>query len=117
MKNLKPSQLPVHTAIDDSKYGEYLKVQDGIWEEVYSGCCSWSGRLSDDGRPSPYGDKYGLSTGAKADDMFTDFKIIAVPPGFVFHAETLHGPIIDGFGQFADGTVSHECGGYNCEKS
>jgi hypothetical protein len=79
MKNLKPSQLPEGTVIEVPKYGTYLKVSDGVWEEVYSGCCSSTGRISDDGRHSEYGDKYGWSTDENADDIFQDFKIVSLP--------------------------------------
>lgn len=114
MRNLKPSQLPVNTVIDVTDYGKFLKVDESTWEEVWSGCCSSTGRLSDDGRKSTDSEKYGLSTDEKADDIFTDFKVIAADPEVTFDDTALHGNWVITTQTYTDGMGEHFCKGYNC---
>ena len=124
MKNLKPSQLPEGTVIDDQKYGEYIKRADGIWEEMDCGFLGDRERVTDDGfdrnRESYKGflSRTGLADTDKSDEYFKDYKVIAVPPGFVFvgDAEPIHGPWSVWFGSvYSDGSPIHDCKGYNCE--
>jgi hypothetical protein len=119
MKNPKPSQLPENTVIDDERYGEYIKRTEGVWEEFESDMLGDKIRISDDGYES-YDDRalrLNLTWKHKSDDYFKDYRVIAVPPEFVFvgDAESLHGPYIDALGGFSDGARPHECKGYNCE--
>lgn len=121
MRNLKPSQLPMNTVIDDERYGEYIKRADGIWEET---SCDYMGdreRVTDVGYDKNMDHKewytrYGLCDRRKSDDYFAEYEVVAVPPGFVFvgDAESIHGPLLDVLGGYADGTRVHDCKGYNC---
>jgi hypothetical protein len=115
LRNLKPSQLPVNTVIDVKGIANFFKVDECTWEEVWSGCCSSIGRISDDGRTTPYSTKYGLSTPSKADDVFTDFKVISISIDSEVDDIELHGDFDRTSGSFADGTLAHECKGYNCD--
>jgi hypothetical protein len=127
MKNLKPSQLPVGTVIDDESEGVFIKQPyiDGLKREV----SVWSAvdydymgpdRISDEGCVTTHDKGYfHLTSSKKSDDYFTDYKIVAVPPGFVFPdgAEGLHGPVVSGGVEYLDGTsIFHACEGYNCEE-
>lgn len=123
MKNLKPSQLPEGTVIDDETRGEFIKRADGIWEEMDRDYMGDRDRVTDIGYEDSgmdYRDwytKYPMCDQRKSDDYFTDFEVIATPPDFVFVGVMLHGPLLDGIGGYADGTRPHACDGYNCEKS
>ena len=120
MKNLKPSQLPEGSVIDDERYGEYIKRDDGIWEET---SCDYMGdreRVTDIGYAdftpkTEWYSRYGLCGRKKSDDYFKDYKIIATPPDFYLNARTLHGDLIGDTGIYLDGTPIHGCKGYNCE--
>lgn len=122
MKNLKPSQLPEGTVIDDQYYGEYIKRADGIWEELDSNYMGDRERVTDVGYDEntdylEWTRRYSMCDRRKSDDYFTYFKIVAVPPGFDFSGKALdvHGPWVDAIGGYVDGTRPHECKGYNCE--
>lgn len=123
MKNLKPSQLPEDTVIGKKAWGHYdqlyIKKADGIWEDLFSGCgcCEPHEKISDKGCLKD--ENYALdspTTTMTSDEYFTDFKIIAVPPGVVFDVEALHGPFIDVTQTYLDATNPHDCKGYNCEE-
>jgi hypothetical protein len=123
VRNLKPSQLPAGTVIDDKRYGEYIKRPNGIWEELD---CDYMGdreRVTDAGYDHNGKESYPeflrrteRADMKKSDDYFTTYEIIAVPPGFVFvgDAESLHGYWFDVLGGYSDGTRQHDCKGYNC---
>ena len=127
MKNLKPSQLPVGTVIGTEAHYEelYIKREGNYWEDLFSGCghCEDSVRVGDEGCDhnvvhSAYGCRNTVSY--TSDIYFTDYKIIALPPGFILDSETLHGFLISGGGvlEYQDGTrPDHDCGGFNCEES
>ena len=90
MKHLKPSQLPKNTVIGTGPHYEslYIKLADGIWEDLFSGCgcCVDREKISDAGCEKDV-DFYGLgsmTTTETSDDYFKDYKVVAVPPGFVF---------------------------------
>lgn len=91
VKNLKPSQLPEDTVIGTRAphYEDlYIKRADGIWEDLFSGCgcCEESVRVSDAGcvKDEQYYSRGGMTTTKTSDEYFTDYKVIAVPPDFVF---------------------------------
>jgi hypothetical protein len=124
VKNLKPSKLPEGTVIDDAKWGEHIKRADGIWEELDSDYMGDRYRVTDSGYDKDGDESYveflrrtSRADSTKSDDYFTDYKIIAVPPEFVFvgDAESIHGPMSKWFGVYSDGTRKHDCKGYNCE--
>ena len=123
MKNLKPSQLPENTVIDDERYGEYIKRVDGVWEET---SCDYMGdreRVTDVGynetemTSREWYDRYPIHHREKSDDYFKNYEVVAVPPGFVFvgDAESLHGPWFNEIGGYSDGSRPHVCKGYNCD--
>jgi hypothetical protein len=123
MKNLKPSQLPENTVIgkDGPNYEElYIKRDNGVWEDLFAGCgcCVDREKISDDGceKDELYYSQGGMTTTKTSDEYFEDFKVISLPPGFVFvgDAESIHGPLLDVLGGYSDGTRPHECKGYNC---
>lgn len=127
MKNLKPSQLPVDTVIAKKAWGKYkglyIKSEGGYWEDLFSGCgcCTDSERISDEGceldEDDLYDSQYSLTTKKTSDEYFEDYKVISVPPGFVFvgDTESLHGNYSYKTMTYADGTSIHDCPGYNCE--
>lgn len=121
MKNLKPSQLPVRTVIGTKAphyESLYIKGEDGIWEDLFSGCgcCQDNERISDQGCKSTFDDhSLRLTTTKTSDEYFMDFKVIAADPEVVWDGEALHGPWIDDYLTFVDGTSIHMCKGYNCE--
>ena len=120
MKNLKPSQLPEGTVIDDEKQGEYIKRADNVWEELDMDYMGDRQRVSDEGYTNYWdagASTRNLTWRAKSDEYFTEYKIIAVPPGFVFvgDAESIHGKWYQIVGSYEDGSRPHECRGYNCE--
>lgn len=117
VKNLKPSQLPEGSVIDDLKQGEYIKRSGGVWEET---SCDYMGdreRVSDRGyerfSDMPYA--LGLSWCEKSDVYFKSYILIASTPGFTFDDELLHGVWVDAYGSYIDGTPMHDCEGYNCD--
>jgi hypothetical protein len=123
-KNLKPSQLPEGTVIDDPRHGEFIKRADNIWEEMESGFLGDKDRVTDSGYDKNGTESYpeflrrtGLGETKKSDDYFVGCKVVAVPPGFVFvgDAESIHGPWVELLGGYADGSRKHDCKGYNCE--
>lgn len=126
MKNLKPSQLPENTVIDDERYGEYIKRSGGLWEEMDRNNLGDRERVTDTGYDKngslTYAEwlrAYGLPSTEKSDDYFKNYRIVAVPPEFVFvgDAESLHGPWVERLRSYYDGSRSHDCKGYNCEES
>jgi hypothetical protein len=121
MKNLKPSQLPEGTVIDDDRHGEYIKRADGLWEET---SCDYMGdrervvdiSFKDSGMThKEWYTRYPTSGRSPSDEHFKSFKIIAVPPGFVLSDEMLHGPWDVDQQIYADNHVAHYCKGYNCD--
>lgn len=122
MKNLKPSQLPDNTVIDDERHGEYIKRADGIWEELDSDYMGDRERVTDVGydENTDYIDwirRYPMCDRRKSDDYFTYYKVLAIPPDFVFvgDAESIHGPWVELLGGYSDGSRKHDCKGFNCE--
>lgn len=122
MKNLKPSQLPVKTVIgNEAPHYEdlYIKDSDGLWIDLFSGCgcCIDGERISDAGctKDEKYYSRGGMTTTMSSDEYFTDFKVVAVPPDYVFDAVELHGPWRRESGTYSDGSASHSCKGYTCE--
>lgn len=120
MKNLKPSQLPVSTVIGTRAphYDVlYIKRADGIWEDFDCDYCDGSERISDTGCSSE--DRWKsdpwVSTDKTSDEYFKNFTIIAAPPGYVFDKELLHGVWIYELAAYADGTLMHDCKGFNCD--
>lgn len=117
MKNLKPSQLPEGTVIDDAKQGEYIKRVGGIWEELDRDYMGTRERVSDQGyeRYSDMPRNLDLTWTDKSDDYFTEYNVIASEPSFRFSDIGLHGKFVMEAGTFLDGTPMHNCKGYNCE--
>lgn len=122
MKNLKPSYLPIKTVIMSlsglDNEDLYIKSENGFWEDLFSGCgcCTDSVRVSDNGCGEE--DKYsrgGPTTTKTSDDYFTEYKVIAAPPGYEFDESYIHGVWSRDSWTFADGTGLHACGGFNCE--
>jgi hypothetical protein len=120
MKNLKPSELPEGTVIDDERQGEYIKRAEGVWEEMDRDYMGDRQRVTDAG----YSDSedYGAflrrterADMQKSDDYFTDYKVIASDPEFDFGGVMLHGQWDSESGTHVDGTANHYCKGYNCE--
>lgn len=107
MKNLKPSQMPVNTVVevpeDHEWAGEYIKVDNSIygiyWDPI--GCEDCQGVT-------------GVSN-TLVDERFTDFKILAIPPGYRFDDVELHGDWNKYTQTYADGSGSHGCTGVDCE--
>jgi hypothetical protein len=128
MKNLKPSQLPEGTVIATPYFKDvslYIKKADGIWEDLFSGCgcCRESERISDVGCEEDEDDlnlnclPHYLTTSKTSDDYFDHgYKLISSHPDFDFNSVMLHGPWVDEYGTFLDGTKMHDCKGYNCEE-
>lgn len=116
LKNLKPSQFPEHTLIDVVDLGIFLKSSHGIWNEVYFGSPESTGRVSDAGCENLYIQNIlGLTTSKKADDLFTNFKILALEPSFTISFKDLHGVWNWETGRYTDGSDIHNCKRYNCE--
>ncbi|QED11725.1 hypothetical protein PP914_gp237 [Arthrobacter phage Qui] len=125
LRNLKPSLLPEGTVIGATAphYEDlYIKGANGIWEDLGGGCgcCYDSERISDAGcvEDEEYYSIGGMTTTQTSDEYFKDFKVVAVPPEFVFvgDAEALHGEWESQAGMFEDGAKVHRCKGYNCEE-
>ena len=77
MKNLKPSQLPADTVINDAVRGVWMKEESGVWGETVPHCVDCAQAVNDDGSLAVYieGDDVLISS----DDLFTDFKIVSLP--------------------------------------
>lgn len=126
MKNLKPSVLPEGAVIDDERHGEFIKRSDGVWEELDSNYMGDRERVTDVGyeaftasgktRDEWYA-RYDLPHRESADDYFTNYKVIAIPPWFVYvgDAESIHGDWLNSLNSYVDGALQHNCKGYNCE--
>lgn len=118
MKNLKPSKLPEGTVIDDERRGEYIKRADGVWEEMDRDYLGDRERVSDVGYDTWLNEnmtELGLTNRIKSDDYFTEYKVIASDPSFIFHMVKLHGPWSVERQLYSDSTPAHHCKGYNCE--
>ena len=119
-KNLKPSQLPEGTVIGKDGphyYDMYIKNEEGVWDDMFSGCgcCTASEHISDKGCTAEEYWKLNLTTTKTSDEFFDDYKVIAVPPGFLGDDIMLHGEWDKEFERFADGVGAHVCNGFNCE--
>lgn len=117
MKNLKPSELPEGTVIDDEKHGEFIKRSEGVWEEFETDMLGDRDKISDYGyeQYDARARRQHLTWREKSDDYFTNYRIIASDPSFQFDRANLHGPYDIIREAFMDGTEMHNCKGYNCE--
>lgn len=70
MNKWKPSELPEDTVIKDEKQGMWMKEESGIWGEM-DPHCDWCART--------VSDAYDIDRNATSDEIFTDFRIIALP--------------------------------------
>jgi hypothetical protein len=130
MKNLKPSELPVDTVIAEKSWGKYDDLyikREGVegasdyWEDLFSGCgcCTDHERISDSGSEEDEDDLWmdprKLTTTKTSNDYFEDFKVIALPPGYLIDETQLHGEWSRDKWTYSDGTGQHICPGVNCE--
>lgn len=117
MKNLKPSQLPEGTVIDDLNVSMFVKLANGIWDDRFGTCgCCCSGLVFDAGIDKKYHDMNKVATSKTSDEYFTDYTIMSVPPGFLVDDIVLHGEWDKDSSTFADGTGAHVCTGFNCKE-
>jgi hypothetical protein len=84
--NLKLSQLPEGTVIDDERHGEYIKRADGIWEETSMDYMGDRERVTDTGYIDGGVESYpaflkrtNLAWREPAETYFKNYKIISLP--------------------------------------
>jgi len=82
MKNLKPSQLPADTVINDAVRGVWMKEESGVWGEtvphcVDPHCVDCARAVRDNGTLEVWVD--GENKLLTSDDFFQDFKIVSLP--------------------------------------
>lgn len=116
MKNLKPSQLPEGTVIDDLNKGLFGKLAGGMWSDRFETCgCCCSGLVFDAGTDKKRHDMNDVATPLPSDEYFTDYTVMSVPPGFSFADFDIHGDFSSKTMTYADGTKLHNCQRFNCD--
>jgi hypothetical protein len=77
MKNLKPSQLPEDTVINDKAHGVWMKEESGVWGEMTPHCSDCAQAVRDDGTLKVWIDNKEVLIAS--DEFFTEFKVVSLP--------------------------------------
>lgn len=88
IKQLKPSELPIDTVIDDQERGTFRKDAPGLWVELQYDDAADQILVYDEGPTASdlaqtNGCNHGYSVAETSDEYFDDFKVLAWPAAIV----------------------------------
>lgn len=80
--NIKPSELPLNTIIDDLEYGKFIKETSGVWVQIHP----LHRKLQDMVKDSGFSNSKNRPTHFipdKSDEYFKEFEIVSSPVGWI----------------------------------